>query len=54
MKVTVPVGVTPLPLTVAVNVTDWPDVLGFSDDVTAVVAPVGLTACVNADEVLPR
>jgi hypothetical protein len=53
MKVTVPVGVPPLPLTVAVNVTDWPDVLGFSDDVTAVVAPVGLTVCVSGDETPP-
>jgi len=32
---TVPVGVAPL--TVAVNVTDWPSVDGFCDDVSAVV-----------------
>ena len=38
-KVTVPVGVPPPPalVTVAVKVTDWPTMLGLSDDVTLVV-----------------
>jgi hypothetical protein len=31
------VGVPALLVTVAVNVTDWPTVEGFTDDVTAVV-----------------
>ena len=34
---TEPPGVPPADVTVAVNVTDWPDADGFTDDVTAVV-----------------
>jgi hypothetical protein len=34
---TVPVGVPPPEVTVAVNVTDCPNVEGFGDDVTVVV-----------------
>ena len=36
MNVTVPAGVAPAPVTVAVKVTDWPNVLGFCEDVTVV------------------
>ena len=36
-NVTVPVGVPPPLLTVAVKVTDWPEVLGLSDDMRAVL-----------------
>jgi len=43
LKVTVPVGVPPLPETVAVNVTDWPTALGFGEPATVVV--VGVSAC---------
>ena len=35
LNVTVPVGA--VPVTAAVNVTDWPTSAGFSDDVTVVV-----------------
>jgi hypothetical protein len=54
MNVTVPVGVVPLPLTVAVNVTDCPNVLGFCDDATAIVGAARLTVCENPDELLAR
>lgn len=38
MKVTVPLGVpAPDGVTVAVNVTDWPNTDGFREEVTAVV-----------------
>ena len=37
LKVTVPVGVTTKPVTVAVNVTGCPNVLGLTDEATAVV-----------------
>jgi hypothetical protein len=49
---TVPVGVPALLVTVAVNVTDWPTVDGFADDVTAVVVLTGFTVCVSTAEVL--
>ena len=50
LKVTVPVGVPPAPVTVAVNVTDCPNTEGFSEDVSVVVlglttASVGLAGC---------
>jgi hypothetical protein len=39
-NVTVPVGTPPLPVTVAVNVTDWPDVEGLGEELnTVAVAP---------------
>jgi hypothetical protein len=37
IKVTVPVGVPPVPVTVAVNVTDWPAVEGFREELRAVL-----------------
>ena len=54
LKVTVPVGVPPLDVTVAVKVTDWPDVDGFLDEATEVEVVATLTVCVSADDVLPR
>src|SRR6266404_5675800 len=52
LKVTVPVGVPLVPLTAAVNVTDWPNTEGFSEELTVVVVEPLLTVCVNAAEVL--
>jgi len=49
---TVPVGPKD-GLTVAVNVTDCPNVEGFTDDVNAVVVLALVTVCVIADDVLP-
>ena len=53
LKVTVPVGVPPLPVTVAVNVTGCPNVLEGDDEVSAVVELAWLTVCVSIAEVLP-
>jgi hypothetical protein len=39
--------------TVAVNVTDWPNVEGFGDEESVVVVDIWLTVCVNGAEVLP-
>jgi len=39
-------------LTVAVNVTDWPDTDGLADEVSAVVVSDLFTVCVSAAEVL--
>ena len=54
-NVTVPVGV-PVPgetaLTVAVNITDWPNTDGFTDEVTVVELLALLTVWVMAVEVL--
>jgi len=41
--VTVPVGVPPAELTVAVNVTDCPNVDGFREDVTVVAVAAWFT-----------
>jgi len=38
--------------TVAVKVTDCPDVDGFSDDVSDVVVPIAFTVCVRMEDVL--
>jgi hypothetical protein len=55
LNVTVPVGV-PLPgavvLTVAVNVTDWPNTDGFVDDATVVLVAAAFTVCVRLEELL--
>ena len=52
---TVPLGV-PVPgavaLTVAVNVTDWPNTEGLVEELTDVVVLAGLTVCDRADDVL--
>ena len=48
---TVPVGVE-LPLTVAVKVTVWPAVDGFTDEITTVLVGTPFTVCVNAAETL--
>jgi hypothetical protein len=55
LKTTLPVGV-PVPgaidLTVAVNVTLWPKVEGFRDDVSVVDVEARFTVCVSVGEVL--
>ena len=53
LNVTVPVGVPPLPATVAVNVTDCPNTDGFAEDTTVVVVEACVTVCVRVEEVLP-
>jgi hypothetical protein len=53
LKVTVPVGVPPLEVTLAVKVTDWPDFDGFREEVTEVEVVACLTVCVSTAEVLP-
>ena len=53
LKVTEPVGVPPEDVTVAVNVTVWPWVDGFKEEVTAVEVDALWTTCDNAEEVLP-
>ena len=50
---TVPVATAPLPVTLAVNVTDCPAAEGFTDDVSAVVLAALLTVCVRVADVLP-
>ena len=55
LNCTVPVGV-PEPgattLTVAVNITDWPEHEGFTEEVTAVAVFARFTVCVKLGEVL--
>ena len=54
LKVTVPVGVPEVAdFTVAVNVTDWLNDDGFTDEVRLVVLPALFTVCVSVEEVLP-
>jgi hypothetical protein len=52
LKVTVPVGV-PLPggtaVTVAVNVTVWPDTEGLDDELSAVLLASVFTVCVKGE-----
>ena len=44
---TVPVGVPAVEVTVAVNVTESPNIDGFADDDTLIVVDAPLTVCVN-------
>jgi hypothetical protein len=53
VKVTLPVGVGPLLVTLAVSVTLCPAKLGFAEDVTAVVETAWVTVTVTAAEVSP-
>jgi hypothetical protein len=52
LNVTVPVGVPPVDVTVAVNVTDCPNVDAFGADVSVVVVVPLLTVCVSVVDVL--
>jgi hypothetical protein len=53
LKVTVPVGVGPEPVTVAVNVTDWPNAEGLAEEVMDVVeASLTMTAFANVNVAL--
>ena len=54
LNVTVPVGVPLDEVTVAVNVTDWPNVEGLADDVSAVLVLTSLTTCETVADVLLR
>lgn len=51
-NVTVPVGVPEPLLTVAVNVTAFPNTAGFCDEVTEVLVAIPLTVWVSAVDVL--
>lgn len=50
-NVTVPVGVPPELLTVAVNVTDWPPADGLAEETSAVAVGIAFTVSVIAEEV---
>jgi hypothetical protein len=52
VNVTVPVGVPVLVETVAVNVTDWPDTAGLTDETRAVVVPFFTTDWLSGVDVL--
>src|SRR5438093_13600652 len=55
VKLTVLVGVPdpePVSVTVAVKVTDWPEVDGFNEDVTAVAVDALPIVCVKVADVL--
>ena len=55
MKLMDPVGVPApgaLAVTVAVKVTDWPNTMGLTEEVRAVLVESWLTACERAAEVL--
>ena len=45
MNATVPVGLAPLPVTLAVNVTAWPTLAGFFDEASVVVDGVVVAVC---------
>jgi hypothetical protein len=49
-KVTVPVGVVPAPVTVAVRVMEVPTEAGFSDEVSDVVVAAGVTLSVRVGD----
>lgn len=50
---TAPVGVPPVLVTDAVNVTDWPTEAGLAEDATAVAVLAGLTVWFSAADPLP-
>jgi hypothetical protein len=53
LKVTVPFGAGPVDgVTVAVNLTDCPEVDGLTEEVRVVVVGEGFTTCERADEML--
>ena len=52
LKVTIPVGVPAVDVTVAVKVTDLPNVDGFNEDATEVEV-IASTFCSRTDDVLP-
>ena len=54
LNVTLPVGVPPLEVTVAVKVTAWPDFDGLRDEVSEVEVLALFTVCVSTAEVLPE
>ncbi len=54
LNCTVPVGVPPPLVTVAVNVTLCPNTDGFTDALTAVVVVAAFTPCAACPEVLVR
>jgi hypothetical protein len=51
LNVTVPVGVPLVLVTVALNVTDWPNTVGFVEELRVVVLPNLLIVSVSAVEV---
>jgi hypothetical protein len=53
LKVTEPVGVAPGPVTVAVNVTDWPNVEGFALEASVAVDSAFPIVRVTGPKVLP-
>ena len=53
-NVTVPVGVPPTDVTVAVKVTLWPKVKGLALEITVVEVAALLTVCAKTDEELPE
>ena len=53
LKVTVPVGVPPVEVTVAVKVTAAPNVDGFRDEASAVALVACFTVSLSTEEVLP-
>jgi hypothetical protein len=54
LKVIVPVGVKPVQVTVAVNVTAWPVVDGSCEDETVTPGPTVETTCVSDDDAGPQ
>ena len=52
LKVTLPLGVPPVEVTVAAKVTAAPNVEGFKDELSAMELVACLTVCVSTEEVL--